>query len=186
MHTAQQWGYFGTGQGVTVDVVNEQQNVTAFVTELLGHGETGQGHTQTVSWGLVHLAVNHGNLIKNVRLLHFVVEVVTFTSPLTDTGEYGETGVLFRDVVDQFHHVYGFAYTGTTEQANLTTLGERADQVDNLDAGFQQVSRRCLVGVARCFAVDSPTLFFTDVALLVDRTAQYVHDTAQSLGAHGY
>ncbi len=48
--------------------------------------------------------------------------------------------MLFRDVVDQFHHVYGFTNTGTTEQTNLTTLGKRANQVDNLDAGFQQVS----------------------------------------------
>ena len=94
--------------------------------------------------------------------------------------------MLFRDVVDQFHHVYGFAYTGTTEQTNLTTLGERADQVDNLDAGFQQVGRRCLVGVARSLTVDTPTLFFTDLALLVNGTTQNVHDPAQSLGTNRY
>src|SRR5690606_15324943 len=34
-HTTQQRGHFGTGQGVAVDVVDEQQNVAAFVTELL-------------------------------------------------------------------------------------------------------------------------------------------------------
>src|SRR5690606_30714682 len=48
-HTAQQRGHFGTGEGVTVDVVDEQQNVTTFVTELLGHGQTGQRHAQTVA-----------------------------------------------------------------------------------------------------------------------------------------
>jgi hypothetical protein len=31
-----------------------------------------------------------------------------------------------RDVVDQFHHVHGLAYTGAAEQTNLTTLGKRA------------------------------------------------------------
>ncbi len=51
------------------------------------------------------------------------------------------------DVVDQFHHVYGLAYTGTTEQTNFTALGERANQVDNLDAGFEQV-----IAAAACSA----------------------------------
>src|SRR5690606_15182775 len=65
-HTAQQCGHFGTGEGVTVDVVDEQQYVTAFVTELLGHGQAGQCHAQTVSWRLVHLAVHHGHFVENV------------------------------------------------------------------------------------------------------------------------
>src|SRR5690606_30704010 len=124
--------------------------------------------------------------IENVRLLHFIVEVVTLTGTPTNTGEYGKTGVLFRDVVDQFHHAYGFADAGTTEQANLTTLGERADQVDNLDTGLQQVGRRRLISVARSFAVNTPTLFFTDFALLVDGTTQNVHNPAQSLGTNRY
>jgi hypothetical protein len=46
--------------------------------------------------------------------------------------------VRFGDVVDQFHHVYGFTDTGTTEQTDFTTLGERTEQVDYLDTGFQQ------------------------------------------------
>src|SRR5690606_26752536 len=37
-HPAQQCRYFGTCQGVTVDVVDEQQNVAAFVPEFLRHG----------------------------------------------------------------------------------------------------------------------------------------------------
>jgi hypothetical protein len=69
---------------------------------------------------------------------HFVIEVVTFTGTLTNTGKHGQTAVCFSDVVDQFHHVHGLAHTGTTEQTNLTTLGERANQVNHLDAGFQQ------------------------------------------------
>src|SRR5690606_10437877 len=48
-HTTQQRGHFGTGQGVTVDVVDEQQNVLAFLAELLGHGQAGQCHAQARS-----------------------------------------------------------------------------------------------------------------------------------------
>ena len=88
-HTAQQCGYFGTGQGVTVDVVHEEQHVTTFVTELLGHGQAGQRHAQTVSGRLVHLTVNQRYFVQYVGLHHLVVEVVTLTGTLTYTGEHG-------------------------------------------------------------------------------------------------
>src|SRR3990167_2921949 len=178
-HTAQQCGYFSTGQGVTIDVVDEQQNVVTFVTELLGHGQAGQCYAQTVTRRLVHLTVNQCHFVQNVGILHLVVEVVTLTSTLTPTGEHGITAVLDGDVTDQFHHVYGLAYTGTTEQTDFTAFGERANQVDNLDAGFQQVVAACLLCERRCSAVDTPTLFFADRASFVNRVAQYVHDPAQ-------
>src|SRR5688572_20926949 len=54
-HTTQQRGYFCTSQCVTVDVVDEEQNVTAFVTEFFSHGQTGQRNAQTVTWWFVHL-----------------------------------------------------------------------------------------------------------------------------------
>ncbi len=180
-HTTQQSGYFGTGQGVTVDVVDEQQNVTTFVTELLGHSQTGQCYAQTVTRRLVHLAVYQSYLVQYVGVLHLVIEVVTFTSTLTHTGEYRVTAVLDRDVTDQLHHVDGLAYTGTTEQTNLTALGKRADQVDNFDAGFQQLVGASLLVVARSRAVDTPALFFADRASFVNRVTQHVHDTAQGL-----
>ena len=108
-----------------------------------------------------------------------MVEVVTLTSTLTHTGEHGITAVLDGDVTDQFHHVHGLADTGTTEQTDFTALGERADQVDNLDASFQQLVGASLFGIARRRAVDFPLLFFTDGAGFVDRVAQHVHDPAQ-------
>ncbi len=185
-HTTQQCRYFGTRQGVTVDVVDEQQYVTAFITEFFRHGQTGQSYTQTVTRRLVHLAIDHRHLglvellnVYNASFLHLMVEVVTLTSTLTNARKYGQTGVLSRDVVDQLHHVYGLAYTRTTEQTDLTTLGERANQVDNLDAGFQQLVSSCLVRVRRRLTVDGVTLFFTDRTTFVDRLTQNVHDTTQ-------
>ena len=41
------------------------------------------------------------------------------------------------DVVDQLLDKHGLTDTGAAEQTNLTALGHRADQVDDLDAGFQ-------------------------------------------------
>ena len=72
-----------------------------------------------------------------------------------------------RDVVDQFHHVYGFTYTRTTEQTNFTTLRKRTDQVDNLDTCLQQLSGVRLIFVARCSTVNNPRFIVTDRTLFI-------------------
>src|SRR5690606_38795933 len=141
-----------------------------------------QSNAQTVSRRLVHLAVHHRHFVENVGVLHLVVEVVTLTSTLTHTGEHGQTAVRLGDVVDQLHHVYGLADTGTTEQTNLAALGKRANQVDDLDAGFQQVVAARLISVARRRAVDAPLLVAGNRTSFVDRLAEDVHDAAQGAG----
>ena len=160
-HTAQQRGHFGTGQRVAVDVVHEEQHVVAFVAEGLGDGQAGQRHAQTVARGLVHLAVDHGHLglaqvlqVHDAGVGHLVIEVVALAGTLTHAGEHRQTAVRLGDVVDQFHHVHGLAHAGAAEQTDLAALGERADQVDHLDAGFQQFLRRAQLVVGRRLAVD--------------------------------
>src|SRR5574343_244415 len=97
-HTTQQSGHFGTGQRVAVDVVHEEQHVTTFVTERFRNRQTGQGHAQTVAWGLVHLTVHHGHLgvfellqVHHARIGHFVIEVVPFAGTLAHTSEHRQT-----------------------------------------------------------------------------------------------
>ncbi|KAG1251387.1 hypothetical protein G6F65_018380 [Rhizopus arrhizus] len=182
-HTAQQCGHVGTGQRVAVDVVHEEQDVAAFVTELLGHRQAGQRHAQTVARGFVHLTEHHRDLVQNVRLFHFVVEVVALTGTLTHAGEHGQTAVRLGDVVDQLHHVDGLADAGAAEQADLAALCERADQVNNLDAGFQQFHRRRQFVEAGSALVDATLFFVLDRAGFVDGTTQHVHDAAQRAGA---
>lgn len=77
------------------------------------------------------------------------------------------------DVVDQFHHVHGLAHTRTTEQTNLTTLGERADQVNNLDAGFQQFLRWRQFVVCRSLAVNRCCLRVAHRTAFVDNIYRY-------------
>src|SRR3546814_9357172 len=78
------------------DVCSSVLYVVSFVTELLGHGQAGQGYAQTVSRRLVHLTVNQCHFVQNVGILHLVVEVVTLTSTLTHTGEHGITAEIGR------------------------------------------------------------------------------------------
>ena len=68
-----------------------------------------------------------------------MVEVVPFAGTLAHAGKHRQTAVRFGDVVNQFHHVHGFAYTGTAEQTHFAAFGKRAKQVDYFNAGFQQL-----------------------------------------------
>lgn len=70
----------------------------------LSNSQTGQGDTGTGTWRLVHLTENECDLgvaleVNDTSLLHFVVQIVTLTGTLTNTGEDGETSVGLCDVV---------------------------------------------------------------------------------------
>ncbi|MPN09329.1 hypothetical protein SDC9_156618 [bioreactor metagenome] len=108
-----------------------------------------------------------------------MVEVVALAGTLAHAGEHGEARVRLGDVVDQFHHVDGLADAGAAEQADLAALGERADQVDNLDAGFEQIDGRRQFVELRRGGVDFTQLVAVDRASFVDRTAEHVHDATQ-------
>jgi len=87
-HASEQRRDLCTCQRVTVDVVDKHQHVAALVTEILGHRQPGQTNPQTVARRFVHLAVNQRDFIQHARFRHFVVEVVTLASSLTNTGEH--------------------------------------------------------------------------------------------------
>ena len=141
-HTAEQSGNFSTGEGVTIDVVDKEQNVATFITESFCHRQASQCNAQTVSRGFVHLTEHHGDLVENFGLSHFVVEVITLTRTFTDAGKHGVATVLLSNIINELHHVDGFAHTGATKQADLTTLSERADKINHLDAGFEKIDGR--------------------------------------------
>ena len=116
-----------------------------------------------------------------------MIEVVTFTGTLTHTSKHRQTAVRFGDVVDEFHHIHGFAHTRAAEQSDLTALSERTYQVDHLDAGLEQFLRRAEFVIRRCFAMDRCCLCLVNRTTLINGVAQHVHDAAQSTFAdwHG-
>ena len=61
------------------------------------------------------------------------------------------------DVVDQFLNQNGLADTCTTEQTNLTALCIGANQVNDLDTGFQNLGGRLLLLIGGSCTVDGPT-----------------------------
>ena len=45
--------------------------------------------------------------------------------------------MLFSNVVDQLLNQHGFANTSTTEEANLSSLAIRSQEINHLDARFE-------------------------------------------------
>ncbi len=73
-HTAKKRGHLGTCLGETENIVNKQKYIlSAFITEVLCHGEPGKTYTHTRPRRLVHLTEYHGRLIDNAGFLHFIV-----------------------------------------------------------------------------------------------------------------
>ena len=91
-----------------------------------------------------------------------------------------------RDVVDELEHVDGLADAGAAEQADLAALRERREQVDDLDAGLEQVLAAGLFVVGRGRTVDRQEILGLDRAALVLRLAEHVHDAAERADADGH
>ena len=184
-HPAEEGRHFRPREGVTIDVIHEEEHVPAFVPKLLGERQTRERHAETVARGLVHLTEDQGDLVENVGILHFVVEVVPFPGPLSYAREYGQTGVFDSDVPDQLKHGHGLTHPGTAEEANLTALREGANEVDNLDARLEDFHGPGLIFVGGGSPVDRHAVRRVHRTLLVDGFAEHVHDPAEGLLTHG-
>jgi hypothetical protein len=151
---------------------------------------TSQGDTGTGTRGLVHLTEHQGDLglaikLNDGSLLHFVVQIVTLTSTLTDTSEDGVTTVSLGDVVDQLLDKHGLADTGTAEETNLSTTGVGGEQVDDLNTGDENFGRGGLVSERRGLGVDGQVLVSLDGTTLVNRVTSDVQNTSQGGRADG-
>merc|ERR1711868_290635 len=78
-------------------------------TEILGNSQTSESDTSSGAGGLVHLTVDQGDLgglvlqTDDASLNHLVVQIVTLTGSLSDSGKDGVTTMSLGDVVNQFH-----------------------------------------------------------------------------------
>jgi hypothetical protein len=123
--------------------------------------------------------------LDDTGLLHFVVQIVTLTSTLSDTSEHRVTTVGLGNVVNQLLDEHGLSDTGTTEETNLTTTGVGGKQVDDLDTSNEDFGRGGLLSKRRGLGVDRSALGGLDRATLVDGVTGDVHDTTEGLGTDG-
>ena len=80
-----------------------------------------------------------------------MIEVISFSCTLTNSGKYRISTVLGCDIVDQLLNQNGLSYTCSSEQ---TAFLIRAKQIDYLDTGLQDLGRCGLFFKRRCFSVD--------------------------------
>ena len=148
------------------DVVDEEQHVLALVAEVLGDRQAGQADAGARARRLVHLAVDQRALGAlggaavllrvevDLGLDHLVIEVVALARALAHAGKHRVAAVRLGDVVDELHDQHGLADAGAAEQADLAALGVGRQQVDDLDAGDQDLGFRRLLGEGRRRLVD--------------------------------
>jgi peptide chain release factor 1 len=188
--TTEKGRHLGTGLSESENVVNEEQHVlTLLISEVFSYSKTGKGDTGTSSRGLVHLTEDQGDLglaikLNDGSLLHFVVQIVTLTSSLTDTSEDGVTTVGLGDVVDKLLNEHSLADTSTTEETNLSTTGVGSKKIDDLDTSNKNLSRGGLLDELGGFGVDREALVSLDGTTLVNGVTSDVHDTAKSGGTN--
>lgn len=108
-----------------------------------------------------------------------MVQIVTLTSTLADTGEDGVTTVGLGDVVDQLLDEDSLADTGTTEQTNLSTTSVGSEEIDDLDTSDQNLSGGRLLGEGRSLGVNGQELVGLDGTTLVNGVTSDVDDTSQ-------
>ena len=139
-HATQQGRYLRARLREAEDVVDEQEDVASLlVAEVLGHGQRREAHPLAGARRLVHLAEDHDGLRQDARLGHLAQEVVPLARALAHAGEDGVAAVLLGDVADQLLDDDRLAHAGAAEDADLAAALERGDQVDDLDAGLEDL-----------------------------------------------
>ena len=144
-HPAEQRRDLRAGLREAEDVVDEEEDVAALLAEELGHREAGQPDAEARAGRLVHLAEDHDGLVDDARLDHLVEQVVALAGALADAREHGVAAVLLGDVADELLDDDRLADAGAAEDADLAALREGADEVDDLDAGLEDLGRGRLV-----------------------------------------
>lgn len=62
-----------------------------------------------------------------------MIEIVSFSGSLSDTGEDGVTTVMLSNVVNKFLNEHSLSDTGTSEETNLTTSSIGSEEIDDLN-----------------------------------------------------
>ena len=88
------------------------------------------------------------------------------------------------DVVDQLHDDNGLTHTRTTESTHFTTLSERADKIDDLDASLEDLGICCLINKLGGKAMNRATLVCCDWSFLIHCITSNVEDAAKDGFSH--
>ena len=120
--------------------------------------------------------------VADLGFLHFQPQVGPFAGSLADARKHRVTAVRAGDAGDQLGQNDRLAQTGTAEQSGLAAADEGGQQVDHLDAGFEQFGLGRQIVERRGVAVDRPVVGRLDRPAAVDRIAHQVEHAAERGG----
>ena len=184
-HAPQEARDFAAGLNKSVGVVHQEKHFfTQRITQILGISQRRHADTKAHTGRLIHLAENHQSVGHDARLLHFAPEFMAFTNPFAYAGKDRNPLVQLRHRMHELHDQHGLTDPGTAEESGFSASDERAQKIDDLDAGFQN-RRRSLGAVQR-------TRFRDDVAVncagewrfAIQRFAEEIQQTAQAFGGY--
>src|SRR6185369_4625452 len=123
--------------------------------------------------------------VDDARFLEFGPEIVAFPGAFADAGEYGNTAVLHRQVVDELLDDDGLADACAAEQTDLAATEVGLDEIDYLDTGFEHFETRGLLFKRRRRPVNGIVFLGVDRTHVVHRLADNVEHAPQRFRAHG-
>ncbi len=151
---------------------------------MLGHREAGERDTRTSAGNFVHLPEDERGLRKYSRLFHFLVQVVSFTGSFTDTGKDRVAFVDSSHVADELLKQDGLPHSSAAEETYLSSLNERRNQVNDLDAGLKDRDLGGLLGERRGFAMNREACRSLNRLQSVNRVAKQVEHSPQNRLPH--
>ena len=89
--------------------------------------------------------------------MHVGQKFVALAGTLADTCEDRDPLVFLDHRMDQFHDQHGLADPRAAEHCGLAAAGERRQQINHLDAGFEDCAGGRFVFKRRRWIVDTPT-----------------------------
>ena len=84
--------------------------------------------------------------------------------------------MFFRDVIDQLHNGDGFANPCTAEKANLATLRDGHNEVNDFNARFKRIDRGRLISVTRGLAMNWQLMFGANGACFIHGVTQHIEN----------
>ena len=157
------------------------------VAEILRHRQSRQRYAHTHAGGFVHLPEYQRGTVDDAAFPHFAPKVVALAATLPDARENRVAVMLHSDVVNEFLYENRLADARAAEQADFTAARIRGQQVNDLNARFENLHGRVLLVESGRLAVNAPTFgVLRHGVAAVDGRAQYVKHTSEYVFPYRY
>src|SRR6516164_5701034 len=126
----------------------------SLVAEILGDGECRQPRPPARTRRLVHLAKDQRGAREHTGLTEFEKQLVPLARALANTGEHRNAGMPLDRGADQLDDQHGLADPGSAEHRGFAASDQWRQQVNDFDAGMEDLASAALTFERRRRTVD--------------------------------